>query len=153
LKGHKFHGTLKTLTQVACDCHLKACTQVEHTWDQLVSFHTWYEKQFYHLSESGFVMDNETLQLLIGHFEELKTDINGVKMELKTEINAVSASQEELKNDMKSEISAVKNELRQEISAKGKTVPYRTYSVVTDINACLNFNRKVYALTEVRHNV
>jgi hypothetical protein len=25
--------------------------------------------------------------------------------------------------------------------------------VVTDINACLNFNRKVYALTEVRHNV
>jgi hypothetical protein len=61
-------------------------------------------------------MDNETLQVFIGHFvelkdkinavtagqEELKTDINGVK----TDISAVTAGQEELKNDMKSEISA-----------------------------------------------
>jgi gas vesicle protein len=59
------------------------------------------------------MMEEETLQLIIRHFNELKTDINGVK----TDISAVTAGQEELKNDMKSEINAVKNELRQEISA------------------------------------
>jgi chromosome segregation ATPase len=73
------------------------------------------------------MMDNETLQVLIGHFvelkdkinavnagqEELKTDINGVK----ADISAVTAGQEELKNDMKSEISAIKNDIENSISA------------------------------------
>jgi hypothetical protein len=51
-------------------------------------------------------LDNETLQVLVGHF-----------IELKDEINAVTAGQEELKNDMKSEISAVKNDNENCISA------------------------------------
>jgi predicted transcriptional regulator len=50
------------------------------------------------VSEVGFMMDNETFQKFIGHFDELKGKIDGV-----------TAVQEELKKDMKSEISAVKN--------------------------------------------
>jgi hypothetical protein len=48
------------------------------------------------------MMEEETLQLIIGHLEALKTDIkdvktdiNGVKTELSTEMNAVYAGQEE----------------------------------------------------------
>jgi hypothetical protein len=73
------------------------------------------------MSESGFVMEDEKLQLLIGLFrelktgqEELKTDISAVtagqeelKTELKTDISAVTAGQEELKNDIENSISAV----------------------------------------------
>jgi hypothetical protein len=44
------------------------------------------------VSEAGFMMDNETLQVLIGHFVELKTGINGVK----TGISAVTARQEDI---------------------------------------------------------
>jgi uncharacterized protein YoxC len=96
------------------------------------------------VSEAGFMMDNETLQVLIGHFvelkdkmnavsagqEELKMDINGVK----TDISAVTAGQEELKTDIngvktdingvKTDIGAVtagkeelKNDMKSEISA------------------------------------
>jgi hypothetical protein len=50
------------------------------------------------VSEAGFMMDNETLQKLIGHFVEMRNKIDGV-----------TAGQEGLKNDMKSEMSAVKN--------------------------------------------
>jgi predicted nuclease with TOPRIM domain len=84
------------------------------------------------------MMEDETRQLLIGLFRELKKDITDVKMdisavtagqeelktELKTDIGAVTAGQEELKNDMKSDISALETkinagqeELRQEIKA------------------------------------
>jgi SMC interacting uncharacterized protein involved in chromosome segregation len=72
------------------------------------------------------MMDNETLQVLIGHLRELKAG----QEELKMEMNAVYAGQEGLKSEisavkydiensisaLKDEISAVKNELRQEIS-------------------------------------
>jgi hypothetical protein len=51
-------------------------------------------------------MDNETLQVLVGHF-----------VELKDKLSAVAAGQEELKNDMKSEIRAVKNDIENSISA------------------------------------
>lgn len=54
LQGHKLHTTLQTLTQVTCDCHLNACTQVEYIWDQLISFDTWYEKQSYQQLE-GYI--------------------------------------------------------------------------------------------------
>jgi outer membrane murein-binding lipoprotein Lpp len=53
------------------------------------------------VSEAGFTMEDEKLQLLIGLFKELKTDINDVKTELKTDISAMNAGQEELRNDMK----------------------------------------------------
>jgi hypothetical protein len=58
-------------------------------------------------------MGNETLQVLVGHFVELKDKINAVK----TDMSAVTAGQEELKNDMESEISAVKNDIENSISA------------------------------------
>jgi DNA repair exonuclease SbcCD ATPase subunit len=54
------------------------------------------------------MMEDETRQLLIGLFRELKTDINGVK----TDISAVAAGQEELGT----KINAGQEELRQEIS-------------------------------------
>jgi gas vesicle protein len=63
------------------------------------------------VAEAGFMMDNEALQKLIGHFVELKNKIDGVtagQEELKTELNA---GQEGLKNDMKTEMSAVKNDI------------------------------------------
>jgi FtsZ-binding cell division protein ZapB len=76
------------------------------------------------------MMEEETLQLIIRHLNELKTelkmDVSAVAAgqdELSAEMNAVYSGQEELKNDIensiravKDEISAVKNELRQEIS-------------------------------------
>jgi gas vesicle protein len=62
------------------------------------------------------MMDNVTLQAIIGHLNELKTElkmaINGVKEELRIGINAVYDGQEELK----SEISAVKNDIENGIS-------------------------------------
>jgi hypothetical protein len=74
------------------------------------------------------MVDNETLQLLIRYFEELKTDIKGVETDIngvktdkngvKTDISTVTAGQEELKNGMKSEISAVKNDIENSISAE-----------------------------------
>jgi hypothetical protein len=42
------------------------------------------------------MMEEETLQLIIRHFNELKMDINGVKIY----ISAVTAGQEELKMEM-----------------------------------------------------
>jgi hypothetical protein len=54
------------------------------------------------------MMDNETLQILIRHFVELKGAVNTGHSELKAEISAVTAGQEGIKNDMKSEMSAVK---------------------------------------------
>jgi hypothetical protein len=48
------------------------------------------------VSEAGFMMNNETLQKLIGHFVEQKNKIDGVtaaQEELKTEL---TAGQEEL---------------------------------------------------------
>jgi flagellar basal body-associated protein FliL len=83
------------------------------------------------VSESGFAIGDETQQLIIRLFSELKMDIRAVatgqddlKEELRNdiensisavtgEISAVYDGQEELKNDMKSEISAIKKELRQ----------------------------------------
>jgi hypothetical protein len=47
-------------------------------------------------------MDDETLQVLVRHFVELKDKINVVSAgqeELKTDISAVTAGQEELKTD------------------------------------------------------
>jgi hypothetical protein len=41
------------------------------------------------VSEAGFMMDNETLQVILGQFAEVKNDIS-----------AVSSGQEELKNDV-----------------------------------------------------
>jgi hypothetical protein len=75
------------------------------------------------VSEVGFMMEDEKLQLIIGLFGELKK----VQEELKTEINDVKADindvKKEIKNDMensisavKDEVSAVKNELRHEIN-------------------------------------
>jgi predicted nucleic acid-binding Zn-ribbon protein len=46
------------------------------------------------------MMEDETRQLLIGLFEELKT-----------EINAVGAGQEELRNDIENSISDVKDNI------------------------------------------
>jgi hypothetical protein len=31
------------------------------------------------VSEAGFMMDDETLHLIIGHFKELRNDISGAK--------------------------------------------------------------------------
>jgi hypothetical protein len=52
------------------------------------------------------MMDNETLQKRIGHFVELKNQIDGV-----------TAGQEELKNDMKADISALETNVKGDISA------------------------------------
>jgi pyruvate kinase len=51
--------------------------------------------------------DNETRQLLIVLFRELKKDINDVKTDVKMDIRAVAIGQVDLKND----ISAVKDEI------------------------------------------
>jgi chromosome segregation ATPase len=107
------------------------------------------------MSESGFMMEEETLQLIIGHLRELKSDLNGVKMDisavnagqeelstemnavyarqedLKVEMNAVYAGQEELKNDMKSEISALRNDIENSMS----TVKGNISALETKINA------------------
>jgi hypothetical protein len=65
------------------------------------------------------MMAEDTLQLIIRHFNELKADIQGVK----TDISAVTTGQEEhendvsaVENDMKTEISAMKNDMKTEIS-------------------------------------
>jgi uncharacterized phage infection (PIP) family protein YhgE len=55
------------------------------------------------VSEAGFMMEDETRQLLIGLFRELKTDINDVKTDIngvKTDISAVAAGQDELSAEM-----------------------------------------------------
>jgi hypothetical protein len=62
------------------------------------------------VSEVGFMMEDEKLQLLIERFGELKTGQEELKKKLKTEINA---GQEGLK----SEISAMKNDIENSISA------------------------------------
>jgi anion-transporting ArsA/GET3 family ATPase len=62
------------------------------------------------VSEAGFMMEEETLRLIIRHLNELKMEINArqeeLKEQLKTDIRAVATGQydlkEELKNDMKS---------------------------------------------------
>jgi outer membrane murein-binding lipoprotein Lpp len=65
------------------------------------------------------MMDNETLQVLIRHFVDMKDKINGVR----TDISAVTAGQEKLKTDIngvKTDLSAVtagQEELRTDISA------------------------------------
>jgi hypothetical protein len=49
------------------------------------------------------MMEDETRQLLIGLFRELKTDINGVKMDINgvnMDISAVAAGQDELSAEM-----------------------------------------------------
>jgi archaellum component FlaC len=69
------------------------------------------------VSEAGFMMDNETLQVLIGHFVELKDKINAVKMDINDVKTDISNVKTELKNDMKSEISAVRNDIENSISA------------------------------------
>jgi hypothetical protein len=53
------------------------------------------------------MMEDETRQLLIGLFRELKKYLNDVKMD----ISAVTAGQEELKNNIENSISAVKDEI------------------------------------------
>jgi hypothetical protein len=59
------------------------------------------------VSEAGYVMYNETLRVLTGHFVELKTDISARQEELKTDINV---TQEGIKN-----ISAMKNDIEDKI--------------------------------------
>jgi predicted nuclease with TOPRIM domain len=76
------------------------------------------------------MMEDETRQLLIDLFRQLKKDINDVKTDVKIDINAVTAGQEELKTEInagqeelkndisavKDEISAVKNDIENSIS-------------------------------------
>jgi hypothetical protein len=57
------------------------------------------------------MMEEETLQIIIGHLEALKMDIKDVKTELSVEMNAVYAGQEELKREM----NASQEELKMEI--------------------------------------
>jgi hypothetical protein len=78
------------------------------------------------VSEAGFMMDNETLQKLIGHFVELKGKIDDVKSDMKsdisalktntnnvkTDITAVAIGQVDLKTELKNDISAVTEEIR-----------------------------------------
>jgi gas vesicle protein len=54
------------------------------------------------------MMEDEKLQLLIGLFGELKTEINAGQEELKKDLNDVKT---ELKNDIENSISAVKDEV------------------------------------------
>jgi archaellum component FlaC len=75
------------------------------------------------VSEVGFMMEDEKLQLIIGLFGELMKDINDVK----TDINNVK---EELRNDMKSKISAVRNDIENSIS----TVKGNVSALETKIN-------------------
>jgi gas vesicle protein len=66
------------------------------------------------VSEVGYMMEEETLQLIIRHLNRLKTDIiNDVRID----INTVYDGQEELKNDIGNRISAVKNDIENSISA------------------------------------
>jgi chromosome segregation ATPase len=71
------------------------------------------------------MMDNKTLQALIGHFVELKDKINAVK----TDIRAVTAGQEELKTDITA-VTAGQEELKTDISA----VTAGQEELKTDIN-------------------
>jgi hypothetical protein len=64
------------------------------------------------VSESGFIIEDEKLQLLIGLYGELKKEIKDVKTNVKMDIKAVAIGQDdlktELKNDIENNINAVK---------------------------------------------
>jgi hypothetical protein len=55
------------------------------------------------VSEVGFMMDNETLQVLIGHLRELKAGQEELKAEMK-------AGQEELSTEIETRVPAKRNE-------------------------------------------
>jgi sensor domain CHASE-containing protein len=68
------------------------------------------------VSEVGFMMEDERLQLLIRLFSELKTDVNDLKTELKNDIkNCISAVRGNL-SALETKIKAGQEESRQEIS-------------------------------------
>jgi gas vesicle protein len=88
------------------------------------------------------MMDNATLQAIIGHLNELKTelkmDISASETKVKDEICAVYDGQEDLKNDMKSEISAVKND----ISAVRDDIENSISAVKDEVSAVKNELRR-----------
>jgi uncharacterized phage infection (PIP) family protein YhgE len=66
------------------------------------------------------MMDNETLQKLIGHFVELKNKIDGVTAGQEELKNDMKSGQEELKNDMKSgqeELKTAINDFKTELKS------------------------------------
>jgi hypothetical protein len=86
------------------------------------------------VSEAGFMMEEETLQLIIGHLRELKADINGVKMD----ISAVNAGQEELSTEMNA-VYAGQEDLKAEMNAvyAGQEIePTRTLQYVCMLHTC-----------------
>jgi hypothetical protein len=87
------------------------------------------------VSEAGFKIEEETLQLIIRHFKEVRNDMRVGQEELKTDISAVTTGQGELKTDMKTEISAVKNDIEDRIQISISTVKDDISIMATKINA------------------
>jgi hypothetical protein len=76
------------------------------------------------VSKTGFIMENEKLQLFIGLFWELKkdlndlkTNINDVKTDVKMDIRAVTIGQDDLKTELKNDIENSISDMRDNISA------------------------------------
>jgi cytoskeletal protein CcmA (bactofilin family) len=70
------------------------------------------------VSEAGFVMEEETLRLIIRNLNELKTelktDLNNQKTDMNDvnmDINTVYDGQEELKGQLKGDVSALKTNI------------------------------------------
>jgi chromosome segregation ATPase len=66
------------------------------------------------------MMDNATLQAIIGHLNELKTDLKMDINDVKMDINDVKANINDVKmdiNDVKADISALETNMKDDISA------------------------------------